>query len=341
MQQEEAIDVVDTIWAGKLRRYSGEGWRQLLDVQTQLLNVRDVFRTVLGILQAYRLLGAMRPDVVFTRGGFVSVPVALAARLRRIPYITHDADSIPSLANRLIARWAALHVVALPVDVYPYPAVKTVQLGIPASAECRPVTPRLRAQYREELALDSFDQVVLVTGGGNGARALNDIVVANIRYLLATFPSLVVLHFAGRSLERATNSAYDKLKLGKARSRVQVYGFVTDFYRYSGAADVVVARGGMSSLTELALQHKACILVPSKQLAWNVNNSHALARRSAVLELSEDQAEQPERLGRLIGDVLLNPIQCHELGETLSKLARPTAAHDIAQTIIQLGSGDS
>lgn len=338
VQANAAIDTVLTVSAGKLRRYSGEGWRQLLDIKTQALNVRDVFRTLAGVWQSYRVLGRVRPSVVFTRGGFVSVPVALAARLRKIPYITHDADTVPSLANRLIARWAALHAVALPVEVYPYPKEKTIQVGIPAGAAYAPVSKQAQEQYKQDLGLDAGQQVVLVTGGGNGARMLNEAMVANARYLLASYPGLVLLHFAGRSLEAETNAAYDALELGGARDRVRVYGFATDFHRYSGAADVIIARGGMGSLTEFALQQKACLIVPSKQLGWNVKNSRVLAERGAIVELNEDQAEQPERLGRTIADLLEHPDTRAELGRKLAGLARPAAAHDLAAIILRCGA---
>lgn len=332
------IAAIETVSAGKLRRYSGEGWRQLLDVRTQLLNVRDVFRTVWGIFESYRVLGRIRPDVVFTRGGFVSVPVSFAARLRRVPYITHDSDTIPSLANRLIARGAVLHIVAMPVELYPYPLEKTVMSGIPAGHNYKPVSAEQAKKYRHELGLAEYDQVILLTGGGNGARALNRALVDNARYLLAAHPDLVLLHFAGRALEQETNDAYDGLGLGKARSRVRVYGFAADFYRYSGAADIVVARGGMSTLAEFALQRRACVIVPSKQLAWNVKNSQVLASRGAVIELPEEHAEQPERLGRLLSELLHDADRRQELGEKLGSIARPDAAKDIADRVLAVGA---
>jgi UDP-N-acetylglucosamine:LPS N-acetylglucosamine transferase len=142
---------------------------------------------------------------------------------------------------------------------------------------------------------------------------------------------------AGRSLEDETKQAYDALELGAARSRVKVYGFATDFYRYSGAADVVVGRGGMGSLTEFALQHKACVVVPSKQLGWNVKNSHALAEQGAIVELTEEQAEQPERFGRTLATLLEDGATQKILGERLSGIARPTAAHDLAAMLIEIG----
>ncbi|QQS18015.1 UDP-N-acetylglucosamine--N-acetylmuramyl-(pentapeptide) pyrophosphoryl-undecaprenol N-acetylglucosamine transferase [Candidatus Saccharibacteria bacterium] len=225
------------------------------------------------------MMKRVQPDVVFSRGGFVSVPVALAAKLRNVPYITHDADSVPSLANRLIARWAAWHAVALPAKLYPYPKDTIVEVGMPVGHNHRVVTPDLQQQYREELGIDGYDHVLVVTGGGNGARALNTMMVANTRYLLATLPNLIVLHFSGRALERETNEAYDALNLGKARNRVQVYGFQPDFYRYSGAADVIVARGGMSSIAEFALQQKrACWCLQNNSAGTSKTVMHSLNR---------------------------------------------------------------
>ncbi|MFZ1248838.1 MAG: glycosyltransferase [Candidatus Saccharimonadales bacterium] len=338
VQTNPHIDAVKTISAGKLRRYSGEGWRQLLDLKTQALNIRDLARTVWGIGQSYRLLRALQPNVVFTRGGFVSVPVALAARLCRVPFMTHDADSVPSLANRLIARWAALHAVTLSPEIYPYPAAKMRMTGIPVGVHFEPVTSKLRAAYVAELGLPTDSQVVTVTGGGNGARMLNQAIVANTRYLFSRYPKLVLLHFAGRSLEAETNAAYDALDLGQARARVKVYSFATDFYKYTGAADVVVARGGMGSLAELAMQQKACIVVPSKQLRWNVQNSRVLAKKQAIYELTEDQAEQPERLGRAVEELLENKARQTQLGQALGAIARPEAAKDLAKILLELGA---
>jgi UDP-N-acetylglucosamine--N-acetylmuramyl-(pentapeptide) pyrophosphoryl-undecaprenol N-acetylglucosamine transferase len=335
-----AIDAVETIWAGKLRRYNGEGWRQLLNIRTQLLNIRDVFRTMRGIVQSYVLLRRLRPDVLFTRGGFVSVPVALAAKLLAISYITHDSDSTPSLANRLIARWAVVHAVALPPELYPYPLDKTVMVGVPVSRHYHKVSATQQQQFRHELGLDDFSQTILITGGGNGARKLNIAVVHNARYLLAAFPDLAILHVAGRALEDETNSYYDELRLGKARSRVQVHGFVTDMYRYSGAADIIVARGGATNLAEFALQAKPVVIVPSAQLVWNVKNSQALQQRGAVVELNEDQAEQPERLGRLLGGLLADEAQRLNLSVHLSEIARPDAAAGLADIIIRIGTGE-
>ncbi len=334
------ISAVYTVSAGKFRRYADEGWQQWLNVYVQFLNMRDALRTLRGTWQSYWLLRKLKPAVVFTRGGFVSVPVALGGHLNHIPYITHDSDSVPSLANRLIARFAHTHAVALPPEVYPYPLSKTVMVGVPVSDNYRPVTDRLRQRYRKELGL-TCGQMVFLTGGGNGARVLNEALVANTRYLLATYPDLAIVHVAGRTLEAETVAAYDALGLGKARGRVHVHGFVTDLYRYSGAADVVVARGGATNLAEFAQQQLACVIVPAPHLSGShqVKNSLAYAKRGAIVQLTELQVEQPERLGRTIGELLENSAKRQALAKKLSAYAHPQAAYELANLLLKIAGG--
>lgn len=337
-EHHPSIDMVYTVSAGKLRRYANEGWRQLLDVRTQALNIRDIFRTLGGFFQSLKLLHTLKPDVVFCKGGFVGVPVGLAAAVLRIPYVTHDSDVTPGLANRIIAHWAAKHAVALAADEYPYPAAKTVSVGVPIAAEYTTVAKHDIERFRALLGMESFSHVLFVTGGGNGARALNQAVVSNSRYLLGTFPGLLIVHVAGRALEDETNAAYEAVQLGAARERVWVLGFVDNLYAYSGAADIVVARGGATNLAEFAAQAKACLLVPSKQLSWNVKNSVALEKKKAVVVLDEDQIEQPERLGRTLEPLLRDETTRLQLGRRLATIAHPDAANELAAIIIELGS---
>ena len=327
-QNDRNIDESYTITAGKFRRYYGEGIRQLLNLRIQYLNLRDGFRIVIGLWQSWRLLGRIRPEVVFTRGGFVSVPVALASRLRRIPFITHDSDSTPSLANRIIAPWATMHAVALPVQYYPYPESKTVCVGVPISADYKPVSKTEMHALRLKLGLSGFEYVICVTGGGNGAKKLNDIFIDNARFLLKQYPNMAIIHIAGRSLAEDVGKAYDGWLSPNDRSRVIVKGYVTDLYRYSGAADIIIARGGATNLAEFATQHKACIIIPSPQLIWNVKNTQTLAKVNAVIMLNEDQAEQERRLAYTIAGLIDNPRTREKLANKFAQFSKPNATTD-------------
>lgn len=329
------IDEVFVVWAGKFRRYHGKGWRQLLDISTQAKNIRDVFLVAIGLTQSYWLLRRLQPQIIFSRGGFVSVPVALGGKLNGISYVTHDSDSMPSLANRIIARWARFHAVALPAETYPYPAKKIQVVGVPVSHQYQRVTPRLQRHYRQLLHIEEYDQVLFITGGGNGAQALNQLLVANAAYLLKRYPKLAILHIAGRNLLDATNTAYDEAVEPADRKRVIVEGFVTDLYRYSGAADVVIARGGATNLAEFAIQAKACLIVASPQLAWNVKNAAVMAKHQAVVNMTEAQASQERRLATIVGELLDDEKRRIKLGNSLNELAHPDSARELAQLLIE------
>ena len=332
------IDEVYTVRAGKFRRYHGEGIKQIFDLPTVLKNIRDAVWVVVGILQSYRLLKKLKPAIIFTRGGFVSVPVALGGRLRHVPYITHDSDAIPSLANRIIAQWAALHAVALPKEVYPYPEDKTVTVGVPIQSEFHPVNAAQQEAYRQQIGLKKAGKLIFITGGGNGALSLNNAVAAVVPALLESYPDLAVVHVAGRSHEVALAQKYDELLKADQHARVIVKGFVTELYAYSGAADVIITRAGATNLAEFAIQHKACIVVPNPWLTGGhqLKNVQVLAERHAVLCITEqDLAAKPETLQRTIKGLLNNPEERQVLAVQFGKLAHPNAARELAVLLLK------
>jgi UDP-N-acetylglucosamine--N-acetylmuramyl-(pentapeptide) pyrophosphoryl-undecaprenol N-acetylglucosamine transferase len=331
------IDEVYSVKAGKFRRYHGEGWKQLLDFETVGKNLRDLMYIVIGLWQSFWLMRKLKPAIIFTRGGYVSVPVALGGRLRGIPYITHDSDAHPSLANRLIARWASVHAVALPEEVYPYPIDKTITVGVPISHDYKHVTPALQAQYRKKLKLEKCDQILLVTGGGNGSQTLNDAVVANADHLLKRYPKLAIVHATGRALEAEVSAAYDTAVDSKDRKRVLVKGFISDMYRYSGAADLIITRAGATTLAEFAVQGKTCIIVPSAWLTGGhqLKNAEALAKQGAIVSMTDEQIEQELRLASVISDLFDYPKKLQELAQRFSQFAQPHAAAKLAYLILE------
>ncbi len=331
------IDTVYTVQAGKFRRYHGEGWRQILALPTQLRNICDAFKVLIGLWQSYRVIGKLKPDIIFSRGGFVSVPVALGGKLRHVPYITHDSDSVPSLANRIIAKWAQLHAVALPVEVYPYPAAKTINVGIPVSREYHRVTQELQQKYRQELELSDAEQVVFVTGGGNGAGSLNDLIVHNSAELLTKYPKLYLIHVAGRIHEANVAASYDKTITDTTyRPRVLIRGFITDLYRQSGAADVVITRAGATNLAEFAIQGKPCIVIPADQLVGGhqTKNAQVLADHEAVVLLPEIEAAKADTLAKTIEELLDDSGQRERLSENFTTFAHADSAYNLATLLL-------
>lgn len=342
-EQSEDIDRVVNVRAGKFRRYHGEGWRQLLDFSTLFKNLRDAFWLLVGTWQSFWLLGKLRPAVIFTRGSYVSVPVCWAAALRGIPYITHDSDAIPGLANRIIAPWAKIHAVALPKEVYSaYPADKIMTVGVPVSRNFGKVTSAQAAAWREQLGLEQDSKVLLVTGGGNGADRLNKAVIACAPELLQRYPDLIIVHLTGRHLEADARRRYKQVLNPEEFERVVIKGFVTNLYQYSGAADVVVARAGGTSMAEFAVQAKACVIVPNPQLTGGhqPKNAKVLADRKAIRMVSEaNLRNDPRALMPALTDLFDHPGKAKLLGAKLSALAQPNAAHLLAELLLELAEG--
>ncbi len=333
------IDKVITVRAGKLRRYHGEGLKQLLDIPTLLKNIRDVFYTLAGICQSFILVRRLKPNVVFIKGGFVGVPVGLAAAVLRVPYVTHDSDALPGLANRIVAPWAKVHAVALPKEVYAYPADKTVTVGVPISHNYHKLTAHDRDELRHKLGLAAYNKVILVTGGGNGAQRINDAVADCVPALMERYKDLAVVHLAGRNKEQSLRQLY-KSRLSQAdQSRVIVKDFVSNLYEYSGVADVVITRAGGTSMAEFAAQAKACVMVPNPYLTGGhqLLNAKVLADRKAVKMVREDDmvADHMSLMPPLV-ELLDNPKRAQELGARLSELEHSNAASALAMVLLEV-----
>ncbi len=332
------IDEVFTVRAGKFRRYHGEGWRQLFDIKTMAKNARDAWYVLVGIGQSYRLLRRTRPAIIFTRGSFVSVPVALAAVWLKIPYVTHDSDAIPSLANRIIARWAAVHAVALPKEVYPYPADKTVTVGVPISEKFRLQSAADLHALRLKLGFAADAEIVFMTGGGLGAQRLNDALATAAPRLLKRYPKLVIVQATGRMHAADISNMYNDILDEEERSRVRVQGFITNLSEYSAVADIVVTRAGGTSIAEFAAQAKACIIVPNPILTGGhqTKNARVLADRQAAVLIDEEAlVNDTMALFEPIAHLLDHPDEIVRLGHKLHTIAQPDSAHKLGMLLLE------
>ena len=329
------IHAAYNVRAGKFRRYHGQGFiRQLCDVPTMAKNIRDAWWTFVGLLQSHHLLKRLQPDIIFIKGGFVGVPVGLAAAWLHIPYITHDSDAVPGLANRIIARWAMVHAVGLSKETYDYPLPKTFSVGVPVQANFCQVDATLQAKYRHELELDDSKKVIFVTGGGQGAQRLNNMIIACTPQLLKRYGDLVIVLVAGRQHEQLVRRQYESQLSSSDQERVIVKGYIEDLYRYSGAADVIIARAGATNIAEFAIQAKACILVPNPDLTrgHQLKNADLLRQTQAVEVVADEDTEALEATTvKLLDSESLRTI----LGQNLHKLAHPTAAKELAELLLQ------
>lgn len=334
-QDERIIDESYAISAGKFRRYHSQSWLvRIFDVKTNILNLRDFFRVGKGYRQSKKLLAQLRPDIVFIKGGFVAVPVGRACAKLGIQYITHDSDAVPGLANRMIAKNAFLHTVGMPKEFYSYPPSKTEVVGIPLSEEYAEVTPRMKVEYRNKLKLPTKSPIIFVTGGSQGAQRLNYYVASIVEELLTTYPDLYIVHQVGKG----NLGAYNVQMKGELQSRLVVREFIDDMVYCSGAADIVVTRAGATTIAELALQAKACVLVPNPYLTGGhqLQNAKLLAQDDAVEVIHEETLNKdPEALLIALRSLLEDKNKRTNLGRKLHNFAHPHAAQKLAEIILE------
>jgi UDP-N-acetylglucosamine--N-acetylmuramyl-(pentapeptide) pyrophosphoryl-undecaprenol N-acetylglucosamine transferase len=306
----------------------------LFDIKTWLLNLRDSLLITVGIVQSLVLIRRLKPDVIFLKGGFVGVPVGLAAAFWHIPFVTHDSDALPGLANRLVARWAAWHATGMPASYYPYPKAKTRHVSVLVSRDYLPVTPALQAEYKQELGVKPEHKLLLVTGGSLGARRLNVAMTGLVPTLLEKYQNLQIIHQVGKGNQK-TYGPYQ-------HERLQVIEFMQGMHRYTGAADVVVTRAGANTLAELGVQGKACIVVPNPLLTGGhqLKNADYLIEQAAALVVNESAITQStEALQTAIETLLTDESQAQTLAQKLQSITITDAAQQLAELLISTASG--
>ena len=320
------------IYAGKLRRYHKVSViRQLLDIPTVLKNTRDMFLVGVGLLQSLIFLIRVRPDVVFTKGGFVCLPVGLAAKILGIPLVIHDSDAHPGLTNRILARYATVIGTGAPVENYPYPAGRTHYVGIPVSNQYRPLTAKQQQQCKAELGLhDTKKPLLVVTGGGLGARNLNRAIIAIAPQLL---DKVAIVHITGHAnYDAVLESAPEHIDyIIKPFLPGQVIAF--------GAADVVLTRAGATTLIELAAMAKPVIIVPNPYLTsgHQEKNAAIFQKAGAAVVLQEEDIILDQRvLLKALTDVFTGTALRRDMAKKLYSFAKPDAALDMAALIVEI-----
>jgi UDP-N-acetylglucosamine--N-acetylmuramyl-(pentapeptide) pyrophosphoryl-undecaprenol N-acetylglucosamine transferase len=326
---DTSIDEMYTIASGKFRRYHGESWLvRLFDFKTNLLNLRDIFRVCVGFVQSLRLLRRLRPDIILLKGGFVGVPVGLAAAMRHIPFITHDSDVVPGLANRLVSRWARYHATGMPPSYYHYPNDSIRYVGVLVSDDYQPVDELQQRAFKQAIDVPAGNKLLLITGGSLGAQRLNAAVVSFAAELLERYPELTIVHQVGKG----NGAAYGDF----THERLRVLEFMPQMYRFTGAADVVVTRAGANTLAELGVQGKAAIIVPNPLLTGGhqLRNADYLMGEDAAIMITEEQMMAPEGLLAAISHLLDNDEHRRNLGAKLHQLTKRDAAQELAQLLI-------
>ena len=224
------------ISSGKLRRYF------------DLKNFSDPFKVLKGFSEASRLLKKLKPDVVFSKGGFVSVPVVLAAKKRRIPVIIHESDMTPGLANKLSLPAASKACCNFPETLEHLPKEKAVLTGSPIRKE---LLEGSREKALKFTGLSGKKPTLLIIGGSLGSAVVNEAVRSILPELLKHFE---IIHLCGKGKLDQTLTAMN--------GYVQYEYISEELKDLFALADIVISRAGANSICEFLALRKPALLIP-------------------------------------------------------------------------------
>lgn len=308
--------------AGKLRRYFS------------LLNALDLFRLAWGMLEALGKMFLIMPDVVFAKGGYGSFPTLLAARLYRIPVIIHESDAVPGLVNRWAGRFAGRVAISFAESARHFPRGRTALTGVPIRKRLLGGTPEAA---REALGVFSARPVILVLGGSQGARVLNETVTEILPQLLQRYE---LIHQVGEANLEDMRLDTAPLLEGGRRAYYHLAGFLDEEGMRDGLllADLIVSRAGATAIFEIAAMAKPAILIPIKNAAQEHQreNAYAYASAGAAIVIEENNLT-PSVLLNEIQNLMADPARRTRMGEAAKSFAKPEAAETIAREVLKLG----
>jgi UDP-N-acetylglucosamine--N-acetylmuramyl-(pentapeptide) pyrophosphoryl-undecaprenol N-acetylglucosamine transferase len=287
--------------------------------------IRSGLRIAVGVAQSWRMIGRFRPRAVLATGGYATVPVCLAAWLRRVPLVVYLPDIYPGWAVRLLAVLATRIAVTHEAAAAHLPHRKTIVTGYPVRQEFLSTD---RDAARESLGLRTGVPLLLVTGATQGAQALNRAVLRALPDLL---PRWTILHQTGESGLSEACAAASRLSLEQC-GRYQPVAYIDDMPAAMAAADLAVMRAGASALAEPASAGLPSIVVPGAFAgAHQKHNATFMEAHGAAIMLEESHLDQ---LAGIVNGLLDDPRRLAMLAASARALARPDAARRIADILL-------
>ncbi len=323
----EALRVDDIqfikISSGKMRRYAS------------VWNIIDLFKTFFALVKSFWIVYREFPDVVFSKGGFVSFPVVAAARFYGIPIIIHESDSVPGRVNAWAAKFADRIAVSFPETLQYFPKEKTAYMGNPIRSRI------LGGNENEGLALFALEPhvpVLLVLGGSQGAEPINAIFLQIAGKLIQTYQ---IIHQTGKdNYSDILKQASVLLEKSPHRGRYRLFSFLNEdqLRNASRLARVVISRAGAGAIFEIAAWGIPSILIPLPHAAADHQRHNAyIYARNGACSVIEEANLTPTVLLNETQKILSDDERRSRMSAAAQKFARIDAAEKIAREIIFLG----
>ncbi len=288
-------------------------------------------RVPLALWQAGRLLRRFRPDAVVGVGGYASGPMGLCAALLGYTVAIQEQNSVPGFTNRILARVARRIFLGFPQAAARFPAHKCVVSGNPVRRAFREAAARA---HPVASAADPGGRL-LVVGGSQGARAINELVAQAVALLARAGRAPVVLHQTGANDLDATRARYQAGGVGTGPGdRVEVRAFIDDMASAYASVDLVIARAGALTLAELAMMGRPALLIPLPTAAddHQSRNAAAFVEAGAAQVMAQGSATA-QALADAVGRLLADPAARARMSAAMRGLARPDAAGEIVAAL--------
>ncbi len=283
--------------------------------------LRTGFDLPRAVLAAGRMLAEFEPEVVIGVGGYASGPAMLAAILKRLPTLAFEPNFVPGFANRMVARFVTAAAVHFEQTADNFR--NAVVTGVPV----RPAFFEIAAR-----TYSSSSPTLLVFGGSQGARAINQAVVRAIPEAMKRLPGLRVIHQTGERDYNEVQAAYTQASVA-----AEVYKFIDDMPRFFARADLVLCRSGASTVAEIAAAGKPAIFVPLPLAAddHQRRNAQALEQAKAAVVLEETRLHEVWLVDTICA-LLEDPARLVRMSAAARALAHPNAAREIADVVARI-----
>lgn len=297
------------ISTGKLRRYFS------------ITNALDFFRFFRGIEQSRKLLKKIKPKLIFSSGGYVALPVCIAASIQKIPIITHESDSVPGLANKLIAKVAKRVCTTFKKTAEFLPHEKIVLTGNPVRKK---VLEGKKDSGLSMLKFTSTKKTILVMGGSQGAQKINELMQKILPELTRKYQTV---HITGKDKNvQFEDRSYRQFPFVETEKLADIYA----------TSDIIVSRAGANSIAEIMALKKPNILIPLPTSASNHQffNAEEMEKKGCSILLLEPELT-PNKLLNTIEDLLKNNQKQNSMIQNMSKENHNKATQKILNTIKQ------
>jgi len=313
--------IFEKCYAGKMRRYFS------------LKNISDAVKTVVGILKAIVTVWRIYPDVVFGKGGYVSVPALFAARLLRIPVVIHESDSHPGRANLWAAKFAQKIAVSYKEAAKYFPEDKVAFTGNPVRKE---IIEPIRDGAREFLKLDDDVPVILILGGSQGSQKINEVMIDILPEIVKKY---YIIHQTGKdNIEEMTNTANVILNESIYRSRYKPFAYLNNLSlrMAAGQASLIISRAG-SQIFEISLWKVPAIIIPIPEEISHDQKSNAFAyAASGACSVIEEMNLSPHVLSSEIDRIITHTEVAAAMRRGAVNFSQKNASDTIARELIRI-----